>query len=72
MRLPNAARRAQDRLLRSFGRVPGDRASVVRAMRRRPDGDATGYWLQLTIATMLATLGHEVSVAVMYPNTAKP
>lgn len=57
MRLPSAARRAQDRILRSLGRGSADRPSIVRAMLRRPDGEATGYWLQLVIATMLATLG---------------
>ncbi|MGE0400097.1 MAG: DUF389 domain-containing protein [Kofleriaceae bacterium] len=47
----------QDRVLGSFGRFPGDRGSVVRAMLQPRNGDAAGYWLQLVIATMLATLG---------------
>ncbi|HSK03883.1 MAG TPA: hypothetical protein VK932_21670, partial [Kofleriaceae bacterium] len=57
MMLPDLARRAQDRIVHSFGRAPEDRAAIVRSMLRRPNGDATGYWLQLAISTMLATLG---------------
>jgi uncharacterized hydrophobic protein (TIGR00271 family) len=57
VKLPGPARRVQDRILRSLGRAPDHRVALVRAMLRPPDGDATGYWLQLTISTMLATLG---------------
>lgn len=51
------ARRLQDRLLRALGRAPDTRAELVRSMLQPRTGDATGYWLQLGIATLLATLG---------------
>jgi uncharacterized hydrophobic protein (TIGR00271 family) len=44
-------------LLASFGRSPLERNALVHGMLAPKKGDAAGYWLQLTIATMLATLG---------------
>ncbi len=57
MKVRTIAHRIQDRVLASFGRAPSDRAGLVQAMLIPKQGDATGYWLQLGIATMLATLG---------------
>lgn len=57
MRLRGLAHRGQDRVLGALGRVAADRASIVRAMLQPKPGEAAGYWLQLVIATMLATLG---------------
>lgn len=49
--------RLGDRVLAAFGRKPEERAGIVRGMLRPRNGDAVGYWLQLVIAAMLATLG---------------
>lgn len=49
--------RLGDRILAAFGRKPEERAGIVRAMLRPGGGDVIGYWLQLVIAAMLATLG---------------
>ncbi|HEU0030326.1 MAG TPA: DUF389 domain-containing protein [Kofleriaceae bacterium] len=49
--------RLQDRAARVFGLEPIQRAPLVLAMLHRPPGDAAGYWLQLVIAVVLATLG---------------
>jgi uncharacterized hydrophobic protein (TIGR00271 family) len=47
----------QDGLARLLGLDPANRTTVVRTMLHRPHGDAAGYWLQLFIAGVLATLG---------------
>jgi uncharacterized hydrophobic protein (TIGR00271 family) len=47
----------QDGVARTLGLDPARRTDVVRSMLHRPHGDAAGYWLQLTIALVLATLG---------------
>jgi uncharacterized hydrophobic protein (TIGR00271 family) len=47
----------QNRAAGLLGLDPGRRTPLVRAMLHRPRGDAAGYWLQLTIAAALATLG---------------
>ncbi len=57
MKPPKLVRLAQDRMLRAMGRLPDDRSKLVNTMLRPRDGDSLGYWLQLGIATMLATLG---------------
>jgi len=57
VRLRAIAHRLQDRFLATFGRSPADRSTVVRTMLQPHDGEVAGYWLQLVIATMLATLG---------------
>lgn len=57
MKLRAVVHRAQDRVARSLGRAPEDRDALVQQMLRPREGDATGYWLQLAIATILATLG---------------
>src|SRR4051812_25660057 len=44
-------------MMAAFGRVAGDRARIVRAMLTPSPGERIGYWLQLVIAAMLATLG---------------
>jgi uncharacterized membrane protein len=49
--------RLGDRVLAAFGRKPEERAGIVRGMLRPSRGEAIGYWLQLVIAAMLATLG---------------
>jgi len=49
--------RIQDRVLAACGRARGDRALLVRGMLQPRSGDVAGYWLQLVIATLLATLG---------------
>lgn len=61
MKLRAAVHRVQDRIARSLGRAPEDRDALVQQMLRPRDGDATGYWLQLAIATILATLGLALS-----------
>lgn len=47
----------QDGLAALLGLDPKQRTPVVRAMLQRPPGDTAGYWLQIVIATVLATLG---------------
>ena len=49
--------RLGDRVLAAFGRKPEARAGIVRGMLSPRSGDVIGYWLQLVIAAMLATLG---------------
>jgi uncharacterized hydrophobic protein (TIGR00271 family) len=49
--------RLGDRVLAAFGRKPEERAGIVRRMLSPNSGDVIGYWLQLVIAAMLATLG---------------
>lgn len=51
----------QDRLFGVLGRGPDDRATVVGGMVATKRGERAGYWLQLIIATMLATLGLALS-----------
>ncbi|HSD88131.1 MAG TPA: DUF389 domain-containing protein, partial [Kofleriaceae bacterium] len=57
MRFRRLLERAQDRVLRSFGRSPTERTAVVSTMLRPSASEPTGYWLQLAISTMLATFG---------------
>ena len=57
MKLPDPVRRIQDRFFAAFGHVPAGRDALVREMLQPGTGDATGYWLQLGIAAILATLG---------------
>ncbi|MGE5184506.1 MAG: DUF389 domain-containing protein, partial [Acidobacteriota bacterium] len=47
----------QDWLLARFGGAAEQRTPIVRAMLQPRSGDAAGYWLQLVISTILATLG---------------
>ena len=47
----------QDRLAARLGLPPEQRPDAVRAMMRKPVGEGVGYWLQLLMATALATLG---------------
>lgn len=47
----------QDRIAALLGLDPAKRTPLVRSMIHRPRGDAAGYWLQLVMATVLATLG---------------
>lgn len=49
--------RAQNRLASLLGCEPDRRATIVRAMMHRGAREVTGYWLQLVIATGIATLG---------------
>lgn len=56
MRFP-ALFRAQDRLSSLLGCEPDRRASIVQGMMHRGPREVTGYWLQLVIATGIATLG---------------
>jgi uncharacterized hydrophobic protein (TIGR00271 family) len=55
------AHRVQDHLLAVLGRSPADRATVVGGMVAAKRGELAGYWLQLVIATTLATLGLALS-----------
>ncbi|HSN29531.1 MAG TPA: DUF389 domain-containing protein [Kofleriaceae bacterium] len=55
--MSSALHALQDRLARSFGRAPDSREQLVRDMLSPAEGDAVGYWLQLAIAAILATLG---------------
>lgn len=55
--MSNIVTRGQDRLAHLLGLDPVRRTPLVRTMLHRPTGDAAGYWLQLLIATALATLG---------------
>lgn len=57
MSLRTGIHQIQDRILGYLGRTAPDRSTVVRAMLQPRQGDAAGYWLQLVIAAMLATLG---------------
>ena len=57
MRMKQVVIRAQDRVARLMGLDPAQRPSIVRGMLHPPSGDATGYWLQLLISVVLATLG---------------
>jgi uncharacterized hydrophobic protein (TIGR00271 family) len=57
--------RLGDRVLAAFGRKPEERAGVVRGMLSPGRGDAVGYWLQLVIAAMLATLGLALNSAAV-------
>ncbi len=47
----------QDRVAGLLGLAPDRRTPIVHAMLHRPQGDSAGYWLQILIATALATLG---------------
>ncbi|MEO8699371.1 MAG: DUF389 domain-containing protein [Kofleriaceae bacterium] len=53
--------RFQDYLLTSLGGTPATRVDLVHGMLIPTRGEAAGYWLQLAIATMLATLGLALS-----------
>ncbi len=47
----------QDRLASLLGSEPAARAGVVQRMLHRGPVEVTGYWLQLVVATGIATLG---------------
>nr|HPH64448.1 hypothetical protein [Kofleriaceae bacterium] len=53
--------RIQDRLLQSIGGAPMLRRELLSDMLSPAPGNTTGYWLQLVIATLLATLGLALS-----------
>ena len=57
MNLRRLVHRFQDRVLTSLGGDPDARGAILRVMLSPKTGEAGGFWLQLTIATMLATLG---------------
>ncbi len=57
MRVRDYTYELQNAVARRLGLDPNKRTVAVRAMLHRPRGDATGYWLQLSIAAALATLG---------------
>lgn len=50
-------RRVQDQLLRLLGSTTDHRTTLVKRMLHRDASEATSYWLQLLVATGIATLG---------------
>lgn len=57
MSLPRTLLRAQDRLASLLGCEPEARSAVIADMLHRSPREVTGYWLQLVVATGIATLG---------------
>lgn len=55
--MPRLFNAFQDRAAGALGLEPTRRTPLVHAMLHRAPGDAAGYWLQILIATTLATLG---------------
>lgn len=53
--------RFQDHLLTSIGGAPTQRSALLTDMLTPAPGDTTGYWLQLIIASLLATFGLALS-----------
>lgn len=61
MRVRRVLHQLQDRILVSLGGDTSARDALVHQMLKPRRGEAGGYWLQLVIATMLATLGLALS-----------
>ncbi|MCA9673564.1 MAG: DUF389 domain-containing protein, partial [Myxococcales bacterium] len=55
--LQKLLRASEDRVAAWLGVTPAQRVVIVRGMVEPRSGSAMGYWLQLGIATLLATLG---------------
>lgn len=54
---PMIHHRLQDRLAALIGVSPLQRRQRLESLLRPPEGDAVGYWLQLAISVLIATLG---------------
>ena len=57
MKIPRTVLRAQNQLASLLGCEPSARSTVVAGMLHRSPRESTGYWLQLTVSTGIATLG---------------
>lgn len=57
MALPRSLLKLQDRLANLLGCTRDARAPIVRSMLHRSPSEAAGYWLQLIVATGIATMG---------------
>lgn len=61
MKIVTTIFRIQDRLLQSIGGAPTLRRELLSDMLSPAPGNTAGYWLQLVIAALLATLGLALS-----------